>query len=177
MSISVQCPLPIASSQCSNAVFPNARLCIFSPTSPILISLMRRKQPKTHHSLSLALPVGPSSSSPFTASAPAILANSAFCSILLNSVFLGSTNSKALSFALFRILKVPHHQHNLLLNRQRNHHRNKTNLTSAPASTNNSTTSFPAPHSTFANPFTNLTLLCNGVSLSSRSTGSTSTPS
>ncbi len=58
------------------------------------------------HSLSLALPVGPSSSSPSrsTTSSPAIIANSAFCSVDLNSVFRGSTSSKGFNFALLRIL-------------------------------------------------------------------------
>ena len=57
------------------------------------------------HSLSLALPVGPSSStSTLTMSFPAICANSAFCRVLRNSVLRGSTSSIGFNLALFRIL-------------------------------------------------------------------------
>ena len=58
------------------------------------------------YSLSLALPVGPSSSSSLTTmSSPAATANSALCKIDLSSVFRGSTSSIGFNFALFRNLR------------------------------------------------------------------------
>ena len=83
-----------------------------SPPLPYIPSHLILNQPPinqpTTHSLSLALPVGPCSSSPAaspsTTSSPAITANSAFCSVDLSSVLRGSTSSKGFSFALLRIL-------------------------------------------------------------------------
>lgn len=56
------------------------------------------------HSLSLALPVAPSSSSSWTTSLPAVMANSAFCKVFRSEELRGSTSSRARSLALLRIL-------------------------------------------------------------------------
>jgi len=157
-------------------------LCI-SPEVPMPSLFFSHLIQCMHYSLSLALPVGPSSSSsPSTTSSPAICANSAFCNVLLNSVFLGSTSSKAFSLALLRILHSPHQLHTPSPPRPhpisgRYLTRASTNLGSAPASNNNSTKLPPTSHSSFANPLTNRTALCNGVSRSILSSGSTSSPS
>lgn len=70
-------------------------------------ALVPASPPSTRHSLSLALPVGPSSPSSCTTSSPARKANSAFCSMLLNSVLRGSARSVGRSLALLRILRSP----------------------------------------------------------------------
>ena len=79
---------------------PKTRYCICTPARISAIPFLPNP-----HSLSLALPVGPvSSSSSITTSSPAMMANSAFCNTPRSAVFLGSTNSAAFSFALLRIL-------------------------------------------------------------------------
>lgn len=98
--------------------------------------------------------------------------NSAFCSICLKSVFLGSAKSTGLNLALFRNLhsSAPYASHVPFRPFQ-------TYLGSHPASSNISTTAAPPSHSRLSSPLTNLTALCKHVSPSLLSVESISTPS
>ena len=90
-----------------SSLFPFLSLLPLSPFFPhFLIPTHHQLLHSLTHSLSLALPVGPSCSSSPTTSSPAIIANSAFCNVAINSVFRGSTSSAGFSFALLRILFV-----------------------------------------------------------------------
>ena len=96
-----------------NALLMQIMLCnqrirpctLYSMPSRCVSEGIAQIQSRPHHSLSLALPVGSSSSASWsTTSSPAVIVNSALCKEARSSVFRGSTSSMGFNLALFLIL-------------------------------------------------------------------------